>query len=261
MRLCIVAGVVFSGACSEHRFTDRGKNCEYNEAATADRLPLSSAETTDEFLDIDHTPDCWFREYNGEWQDPDGDGHSEPVYVGVSTLPVFTLLSPSAVTVRPGQDVPLEFSVASYKDCGDLDFNHFFFLVYDSTEGSDEWLKPLYDEAVPSDFEALDSQIVFPPYAAENMAATPAGNELFYVWKDAYSTQSYGVSIITQRLGAWGERVFRFTWTASEYAPLGRTFNIHLMEVGWKDVTTGTQIYSDSSPYFQGVAIEVTVTE
>ena len=216
-------------------------------------------EEEEEDLDDDG---CWFGESTGAFVDTNGDGNVDSMeQVGVKTLPMFELLSPASVTVHPGEEVILDVAITSYHECGDIDFHLFFFGIYDFTDASYEWLKPLNDDQVLSDFEDLDNEEVFPPYAAENMRVTPTGDQLFYAWRDEESIEYYGSIINTQRVEAAGERLFRFTWTASDYAPIGRTFQISLTETGWTDVTTGADIYFDYASLNQGIEIDVTVVE
>ena len=227
---------------------------------TEDDEPIDTA-IAEEDSDLDDTPDCWFK-YRDGWDYSDGYDNGKPKYVGVTTFPVFTVVGSSAVTVRQGEDVVLDVAISSYENCGDIEINMFFLDVSDFTDDSYTWLKPVNDAAVPSEFENLNTGTVFPSYAAENMRVTPTGDQLFYVWHDETNNGGgYGNIIDAQRIEATEEGVFRLTWTASEYAPIGQTFYARFTQVSWTDVATGEEIGSDGAPSVQDAKIEVTIIE
>jgi hypothetical protein len=260
--------VAFLGACG---FAAGG--CAIDNSINTIQEEVEAGSTTDDVVDTGYLPEedtddldddgCWFGKWTGAFIDSDGDGDIDTQeMVGVKTVPTFTLISPTAVSVRPGEDIVLEFAVSSYNNCGDMEINKFFFGVYDFTDDSYEWLRPLNDDAVPSYLEDLDNAVTFSPYAAHNMYVTPMGDQLFYEWGDETCWDVYCEpnDMPTQYVTATGERTYRFTWTASEYAPVGRTFDISLTDVGWTDIATGVEIHSDYTPYDQ-IGLQVTIVE
>lgn len=192
---------------------------------------------------------CWFGTHTWPLVDTDNDGEGDHLgEVGVKTLPVYSLVGPSDLTVSPGEDVTIQVAVTSYNECGDIDFNSLLYGVFDRAENSHEWLKTVNDDVVESELGETVESVEFAPYAADNMNVTPTGDQLHYIWQDGSVYFGSPANIAAQRVGASEERVFQFNWTASEYAPLGSTITIMLVEATWTDVTSGQRVLVDTEP-------------
>lgn len=193
--------------------------------------------------------------HNGFW-DYDDEGHGTAQYVEVESLALFTPVGDTDVESTVGSDVTFSVAVTALT-CGDVKLHTLFFVVEDY-EGN-EWLVEINNDQIESGYlREVSTDTEFTPITPGNMYVTPMGDELFYEWCAEELGDTRCTDISTRDLPAGTSEIYQFTFSPGEYAPVGTTFEIHLAEAIWTDVTTGELIWDT---LWSDVPLNVTVVE
>lgn len=203
---------------------------------------------------------CWFGvgSENVPSVDQDGDGTADHLgEVGVKTLPVFRLAGPDEVTISPGEDVTITVGARSFEECGDFELNCMRFMVSNRWNETNDWIPNVYEAGEPSHLVETTYPLDLGPNTPKPHDPSPTLDYVEYVWSDG-SVQLFDANIDTQVVEADQEKIYAFTWTSSEFAPIGSDLRISLHEVYWTDGTTHEQIRS-ADPYFQAGDVFVEV--
>lgn len=213
---------------------------------TAGPVDSDSAEPTDTA-----TPSsCEFTVWNGHWND---DGSQTMVVT--KTKPVYTLLSPSSVTVSPGDDIVVDVGISSTDECGEIELGFLYYFGW-SGDATWDWMGEAAADLAPSSLEILDPMTTFADSAS--FINTEWDPNIRYCWDDEVNWTGCRAVIDTQIVPATGEIVYRFTWKQSDYAPPGTHIQLDLEMTSWTDPVTGEVVndYGTAASTIVDVTIE-----
>lgn len=167
--------------------------------------------------------------------DEDAETHSLAVFS--------TPLAGTTIEVRQGETVSYPFSVGAL-ECGDIDFNLASIVAIDMNEG--EWLHTVNDARVLMDLTNVTDGITYEPHATSSLNNNADGAGLFYTWYDCVTGSSHNDAcgnMETVAIEAGDDKDFEFTFTATEYIPVGTQFTLGLSFPMWTDKVTGEHVW------------------
>ncbi len=175
--------------------------------------------------------------------------------VVTNAKPVYTLLSPSSVTVSPGDDIVVDVAISSVDECGEIELGFLYYFGW-SGDATWDWMGEAAADMAPSSLEIVDPMTTFADSAA--FINTEWDPNIRYCWDDEVNWVGCPAVIGTQTIPATDEIVYRFTWKQSDYAPSDTYIQLDLEMASWTDPATGEVIddYTTAGSTIVDVTIE-----
>ena len=188
----------------------------------------------------------------------------------VQNYPTFTLVGPSEIEARVGDNIRMQIEVNSVPGCGPLEINTMDFWVTDGPAEYIDWENIIWidSETLPGIAELNGST-----YDLDNFwdAVMDVGDDWpydnpwiqTYAWTDGtvIPAENGNNLMPTQRLEDGETLTLEFMWRPGyDNAPVGTTLTVLPMELDWSD-SRGVWIYADTSEIFSDLSLTVHIVE
>lgn len=185
-------------------------------------------------------------------------------YEETETFALFSIVGDSEIEVRRGETARLQFAVTA-SNCGDLVFTGLTVVqsVIDYTPA--QWVTDVESSELQSQMANLSGSAQFGPSTGYNCNEPGYDSQLFYWWRHDIYNANIQSEMDEVYIDAATTEMFAFFFTATEYIPVGTSFDLYLMDPEWTDVGTGAEVWDSYyySPSFEDnlVSVRVTIVE
>lgn len=170
----------------------------------------------------------------------------------------FSPVGDTFIEVRPGETARYQLAITA-SDCGNVT-SHMIDIALDD-EGGHDWLQLVNDAQVGMVLENQTEGITYDEYATHTLNVSN-GDSLFYTWYDGEvggSLNGAADNMDEINVEAGRSKIVEFDFTATEFAPIGTSFDVFLIDACWTDEATAQYVCDLNAG--DGTAITVTIIE
>lgn len=185
-------------------------------------------------------------------------------YEETETFMVFSLVGDSEIEVRQGETAKLQIA-ATASNCGDAIFTGLTGVLSTIDYNPASWVTSVEHSGEDSMVSHLSGTAQFEPIDGYNAMSDAYDRQIFYTWATDVANPNTQGAMDEVYVDAATTEIFEFSFTATEYTPVGTTFDLYLIDPEWTDVGTGAEVW-DTYYYLPSwddnvVKVRVTIVE